>query len=1289
MGENTNIDTLGLVIDLTAVEAIKELSNLSDALKELKKNSSFKSVSTNLNNLSKALEGLPNVYGASNSLRTLANSIVKLKEVGSVASLSNSLKKLPEALKSLEKINLASAEESIRGVVDAVSPLTQVKGGGFSSLVNSMAKLKTVTDSLDDSTIGKFAEKIKKLNEVVEPFATKMGTIKTALAGINTQAKSAAKSVENFDHGIETSTLNMSNFIDVARTAIDALQNIIQRMGEFIDQASQWDGISARFGRGFGEGAQETYEWVQRLNEEMSINIQQFMQYSSVYATMLTGFGVANKDATKMALGYAELTYDIWAGYNDIYRTFDEAAEAVRSAIAGEVEPVRRAGFTIIESTLQQTAANHGLEISIENATEAQKSYLRYLTLVDQAHAQGLVGTYAKEMNTAEGVMRTFAQQLKSLTQAFGSLFLPILVKVMPYVQAFVELLTEAVHWIASLVGIEIQKVDFSGYEVGSGAIDNVADSAGNATDSLGSAAKAAKELKNAMLGIDELNVISPSSSAAGGGIGGGSGAGGAGGGFAGLDIDSLWDESILDSVNNKVSAIKDKMKEWLGLTDDVDTWAELLDTRLGHILSLVGTIGTGIAAWKVTKQFMDSIDALKLLLANPKYAIAISAIVTIVGLTIAFDGMTDAIENGLDGFNFAETVGGSLLTAAGAAILGSKLATWISTAFAGSAVDLALTQAGINLGVGTIGAVGAALASAVVAIIAGIPMYFIGIYDAIVDRFDWLNGLLVSLGATAAGAGIGAIIGMLGGPIGAGIGALIGLAIGLVTDGILAVVDAFKNGLDAFNGTIITLLFGPFATAGIYIIQNWDSVVESVSSALKNATKSISEFFTNLWEPIQNFDWQKFGYDLGQKLGTAIKNAMDFVTKTIPDWLSSVWNNFLVSTETFFTVSLPKFVTETIPNAFNAAVEFMKGLPEMMWNAVVDGYNWFVSVGEAIIDGIWEGFTSVWQAIKDFVGGFVQGFKDALGIHSPSKVFAEIGKNIIDGLVGALNVNTIKDSLTKMWETAKTWWNSSKGTLSSYTPSIGSISTKLSSAWDSAKKWWKEKRGSLSTYTPSIGKIWEKLKSAWTTAKEWWGKHRSNLSYTPSIGSISSKLSSAWTSAKNWWKEKRSSLSYTPTIGSIKDKVISAWNSAKKWWSSNASLSTKLNISVPKLTVNWGEVSALGKTFKYPKSFSVKFAADGGIFDQGSLIWAGERGPEVMATAAGGKTGVMNVQQMQDAVYEGVYAAMSAAMRGAFGSGGEQAVNVYLDGRKVTASVEKHQRERGASIMGNEVYSY
>ena len=66
-----------------------------------------------------------------------------------------------------------------------------------------------------------------------------------------------------------------------------------------------------------------------------------------------------------------------------------------------------------------------------------------------------------------------------------------------------------------------------------------------------------------------------------------------------------------------------------------------------------------------------------------------------------------------------------------------------------------------------------------------------------------------------------------------------------------------------------------------------------------------------------------------------------------------------------------------------------------------------------------------------------------------------------------------------------------------------------------------------------------------------------------------------------------------------------------------------------------------------------------------------------------------MNVAQMQDAVYEGVYAAILAASRASSGEGGGQAVYVYLDGKQITAAVEKRQRERGASLMGNQVYNY
>lgn len=1124
MGEDkVTIDSIVIELDSESTNAVKGIDALAGSLEKLKKSGSFKTAITNLNNLSTALKNLPNVHSASNSLRTLANSIEKLKGVGSVASLSNSLAKLPAALKSVSSIDLDRVAPQLQKVADTVAPLSNIKAGGLNTMVNSLKKLGDVTDSLDDDTIARFAQKIGVLNEKLAPLSEKMTSIKAGFSAINTNARKASESVEDFSGGIDSGALNMSSFIDIGRSIIDTFQTVRDVFVKITEQAIEWDGIAARFGRGFAGSASETYAWIQRLNEEMGINIQEFMKYSSVYSTMLTGFGVATEDAGKMALGYMELTYDIWAGYNDVYGSLEETAEAVKSAIAGEVEPVRRAGFTIVESTLKQTAANHGLEISLENATEAQKSYLRYLTLIDQAHAQGLVGTYAKELNTAEGLMRTFAQQTKSLAQAFGSLFLPILVKVMPWFQAFVELLTEGVYWLANFFGIDIQPVDFSGYEAGSGAIDNVTDSAGSATGALNDATKAAKELKNATLGIDELNVISPSSASSGGA--GGSGAGGAGGnGFAGLDVGSLWDETIFDTIQSDVDAIKEKLKGWL---------------------PVIATVSTALAGLRLVKLIGDMEKIKNLKIAS--YFTDMGS-----GITAFFKA---AKQN-------APEVGWF-------AALFPKLSTWLA------GLPAALSSAATFL------SAAAPYIAIAAAVVAGITLAFV--------EYDFTD---------------------IGYKVGEKVGSALKAGWEFIRDGFIAAWEWAVDALDIDDfWDVLAILFIPgewIRRITPEITEIFNKVSDWINDKIENLKGNINEFFGGFFDGL--FDG----------LGIDMSWADKFVEIFDIEYLDIV--------DAIMTVMNPQ------------------------------------KIGSDIIGGLIEGIKSgnLFESIKTKFTDFVDKVKEFFGINSPSTLMRDkIGKYLIPGITSGMSLNGIKDRLSSVWNTAKSWWDSKKPSLKSYTPSIGSIYDKLKPRWDNARTWWNEKKSAMKTYTPSIGSIYEKVYDRWKNARDWWNG------------------------------KKGSFKTYTPSIGSITDKLKSAWNSAKSWWNKNVKLSTKLNISVPTIKVKWDTASAFGKSFKYPTGFSLKFAADGGIFDAGSLIWAGERGAEIVANAGGGKTGVMNVQQMQDAVFEGVYAAMSAAMRGNGSGGSSQVIKVYLDGKEITSTVEKTQRERGSSIMGNEVYAY
>ena len=1212
---STTIDSIQIEIESNSTNATKGLDALAGSLERLKKNGSFKTVSTNLNNLSVALKNLPNVHSAANSLRTLANSIEKLKGVGSISGLTTSLTKLPTALKGVSNINLDKVAPQIQKVADTVAPLSNIKAGGLSTMVNSMKKLGDVTKSLDDETIEQFAKKVELLNQKLGPLSAKMATIKSGFNAINSGAKKASASVDDFGDGINATTLNMSSFIEIARTVIQAVTTLIQKLSEFVHQAAQWDGVRYQFGNAFGEQADIYYEKISKITEALMINKQAFMENSAMAASMLIGFGVDKKDAREMGLGYTQLAYDIWAAYNNVYETLDGAdgaMAAVRSAIAGEVEPIRRAGFTIVEATLEQTAANHGLEISLANATEAQKSYLRYLELVDQAQRKGVVGTYAREMQTAEGMMRTFSQQLKSLSQAFGSLFLPILVKVMPYFQAFVEILQDGVFWLASLFGIELQDIGdtWNDFSAGTGAIDGITDSAGNATGALDDATKAAKELKNATLGIDELNVISPTaaSSSSGGGAGGsgGAGGGGIGGGFDGLDIDSIWDDSIFGNIKSDVEAIKNMLKDALV---DITAVVSGFALAIGTILVVTGAnIPLGLAL------------------------MSLGAVGLVATITANWDGMSTQLAKTLT--TVTSVLGGFLL-----------------------AIGAFLAFSGVNVGLGiALMAAGAvSLATA-----ATINWKFLDkdMTNTLSNLTSIVGGALLALGALFTFTGVS---------VGLGIALMVAGAVSLAT-AVGLNWNSMTNPMRTTIGTIEAIVGGALLTFGAILTLTGANMPLGIAMIAAGAISLISAVALN-WSVLKG----------------NIENSLGAITAIVSGSLLGI-GAILALTGANIPLGIAMIAAGAVgliaaaPINWTGLVESIRSVLKEI--GIIAGASLLalglilclsgvgIPAGIALIAagavGMASGVALNWNSIVDSVNGAVDKIGDAW-----------------DGLKGRTS---------KAWDSVVNWWNDKKTALKEYTPSIGSISSKVSTAWTNAKTWWDTKKTAMKSYTPSIGSIYEKAKERWDNAKTWWDTKKSGMkTYTPSIGSIYEKVSERWKNAREWWNNKKGSMSYTPSIGSIKDKLSSAWSTAKTWWNNNVklsipSLSFKVSYSNSGLnTAQKAIVKALGLS-GWP---SLKFAADGGIFDAGSLIWAGERGAEIVANAGGGKTGVMNVQQMQEAVYEGVYAAMMSAMRGNSDGGGSQVIKVYLDGKEVASSVEKAQRERGASIMGNEVYSY
>lgn len=529
------------------------------------------------------------------NIERLADALGKLKENGKITTTVNNLTRLKGALDGLK--GSSSGLKNIERVGTMLSGLKDVgKLTGLTSALNALKKLPTITASLNTAMLDAFASKMNRLTAALAPLSTQLNAVGTAfgklpakiqqiVSGTNkmaTATQKAAAAQQKHRTALNATSLNISSVIFNIQSYVAALQTVITKIQEFMSLAIEWDGIQARFGRAFGDSAQESLAWIEKLSEGLMINKQEFMQNSSLFAEMLKGFGINEADAGKMAIGYTELAYDIWAAYNDVYKSLggeEGAIAAVRSAIAGEVEPIRRAGFTIVDSQLAITAANHGLSYSTQKSTEAQKSYLRYLTLVDQAMDKNIVGVYAAEMKTAEGVLRTLSQQMKVLAQTVGSLFLPILVKVVPYIIAFVQILTDAVEVVAKFFGIELFKIDWSR------GVGGLTEEAGAATDSLTEAGDAAKALKSYTMGFDELNVINPNTGSSAGAVGAG------GSGFEDLDVDSVWNEAMFSSIGEQVDKIKEKLK---------------------GILTVVGLVGGAFALWKIAPAFVTALNGIR-----------------------------------------------------------------------------------------------------------------------------------------------------------------------------------------------------------------------------------------------------------------------------------------------------------------------------------------------------------------------------------------------------------------------------------------------------------------------------------------------------------------------------------------------------------------------------------------------------------------------------------------------------------------------------------------------------
>ena len=229
-------------------------------------------------------------------------------------------------------------------------------------------------------------------------------------------------------------------------------------------------------------------------------------------------------------------------------------------------------------------------------------------------------------------------------------------------------------------------------------------------------------------------------------------------------------------------------------------------------------------------------------------------------------------------------------------------------------------------------------------------------------------------------------------------------------------------NWLGSWGPNVLSWWNGLWDSVSKFLSDTWNNILSFVLTIADN----IMQTFTNWGTSILKW-WNQLWTDVYQAVSNAWTTIVNFFAG-IPGWILSVFQGalgWLVDSGRNILQGLHNGVTE----AWQNVVSWFSGVGSSIVGFLSGASSWLVGIGRDIINGLWNGISGAWNWIVDqargLFGGFVDVIRGILGIHSPSKVFAEIGGNISEGFAQGIMQNTgiIKRAfgdMTKIAENAK-----------------------------------------------------------------------------------------------------------------------------------------------------------------------------------------------------------------------------------------------------------------------------
>lgn len=505
---------------------IEQISKASAGLSGVNANS-FQHLANGI----KAISGIPtsNMLKTAQNIRVLASGMNQLgavsqnaKDLGSVANNISKLggKNIDKAIANMPRISKALNE-----MMSTLSKAPAVSGN-LIQMTNAIANLASQGARAGSIPSADSGDATKKTSLLSRAFNTLTSSIGRSRKGFRSFSQIAGSFYANFFliiRGVKEAWKAVESSMDFLET-VNYFEVAMRKLGD--DAASNWQQAgydsAESYANSFSDRAKQLtakmtgYEIDSDGNatytgkKNLGMNPNTVMNYQAMFAQVSESIGVAEESALNFSNALTMLGTD-WASLRNT--TFEQSFEKFASALAGQSRAVRAFGIDITNATLQEYAYKYGLSTAVSEMNQATKAQLRLLAMLDQSKVA--FGDLANTMNSPSNQLRMLQQNFANLARTIGNLFLPIVEKVLPYINGLVMALQRLFAWIGSLLGIEFKSINSSMGGADNG-MENFVSDTEDAGDALKEADKAAKKLKNTVLGFDELNQLNDNSDSSG-----------------------------------------------------------------------------------------------------------------------------------------------------------------------------------------------------------------------------------------------------------------------------------------------------------------------------------------------------------------------------------------------------------------------------------------------------------------------------------------------------------------------------------------------------------------------------------------------------------------------------------------------------------------------------------------------------------------------------------------------------------------------------------------------------